>query len=340
MYEWTLSDRTRKANAALTGIGGTRRILLSDTLLADYSDDEIEVILAHELAHHVHSDIWSAVLLDVALTFAGFFAAHGLLRLAVPFFGLRGASDVAAVPVLLVAAGAMGLAVKPLMNAVSRSHERRADNYALELTKNPSAFLSAMRRLGQQNLAEEDPSPLVQAFFLHPPAHQGSSARRPRLGLGRGVVTESSSPELCHTQGLPSVKGGRMRRMVFVGAILCVLTAAAWPQAQQAPAGRQGGAGRKAALAALTGAARQRHADADGARSGPAVGMGDQGVHGEPEPEALQQSQGEAAVGRAGLQLYAEHSLTPSSIASTRRTTTSPGSRCSTPRCDSIRCNR
>ena len=83
VYEWTLSDRTKKANAALTGMGNTRRILLSDTLLAEYSDDEIEVILAHELAHHVHKDIWTSVLFDMALTFAGFFAAHLALRMRV-----------------------------------------------------------------------------------------------------------------------------------------------------------------------------------------------------------------------------------------------------------------
>ena len=170
VYEWTLSDRTKKANAALTGMGNTRRILLSDTLLADYSDDEIEVILAHELAHHVHRDIWSGVALDGLLTFAGFYVAHQMLSRATPFFGLQSASDPAGIPVLLMAAGALGLAVKPVMNAVSRSHERRADRYALRLTGNPSAFLSAMRRLGQQNLAEENPSRLVQAFFYtHPP---------------------------------------------------------------------------------------------------------------------------------------------------------------------------
>ena len=170
VYEWTLSDRTKKANAALTGMGNTRRILLSDTLLADYSDDEIEVILAHELAHHVHRDIWSAVVLDGLLTFAGFYAAHLMLLRAVLFFGLQTASDPAGIPVLLMAAAVLGLVVKPLMNAVSRSHERRADRFALRLTRNPSAFLSAMRRLGQQNLAEENPSRLVQAFFYtHPP---------------------------------------------------------------------------------------------------------------------------------------------------------------------------
>ena len=170
VYEWTLSDRTKKANAALTGMGNTRRILLSDTLLADYSDDEIEVILAHELAHHVHKDIWTSVLFDMALTFAGCFAAHLALQQAVPFFGFQGMADPAGIPILLLTAGAMGLCVKPLLNAVSRSHERRADSYALKMTENPSAFITAMKRLGQQNLAEDSPSKLVQAFFYtHPP---------------------------------------------------------------------------------------------------------------------------------------------------------------------------
>src|SRR4051812_7949865 len=89
VYEWTLSDRTKKANAALTGLGQTRRILLSDTLLAEYSDDEIEVILAHELAHHVYRDIWSAVALDSMLTCAGFYAAHVMLQSAVRLLGLH-----------------------------------------------------------------------------------------------------------------------------------------------------------------------------------------------------------------------------------------------------------
>ncbi len=100
VYEWTLSDRTKKANAALTGMGHTRRILLSDTLLAEYSDDEIEVILAHELAHHVHKDIWTSVLFDMALTFAGFFAAHLALQQSVPLLGLQGIADPAGIPIL------------------------------------------------------------------------------------------------------------------------------------------------------------------------------------------------------------------------------------------------
>jgi Zn-dependent protease with chaperone function len=170
VFEWRLSDRTRKANAALTGIGRTRRILLSDTLLAVHSDDEIEVVLAHELAHHVHHDIWKSIALEAFLMTLGFYVADRVLTAAVGQFGVLAKDDVAALPVLVLAAGAVSLALLPLANAVSRVHERRADQYALEMTKNAAAFTSAMKRLGAQNLAEERPSRLVEILFhSHPP---------------------------------------------------------------------------------------------------------------------------------------------------------------------------
>ena len=80
MFEWVLSGHTRKANAALAGMGRTRRILLSDTLLADYSEDEIEVILAHELAHHVHRDLWRGIAVQSVVLVGGFFVANLVLR--------------------------------------------------------------------------------------------------------------------------------------------------------------------------------------------------------------------------------------------------------------------
>jgi STE24 endopeptidase len=178
-YEWRLGDRTRKANAALAGLGRTRRILLSDTLLAEYSDDEIEVILAHELAHHLHRDVWIGLGYDTALTCAGFYVAHRALQAAAPTLALQGTADVAGAPVLLLAVGALTLLLTPLANALSRAHERRADRTALRLTNNPGAFISAMRRLGQQNLAEESPSRLVQAlFYTHPPIKERLRAAR------------------------------------------------------------------------------------------------------------------------------------------------------------------
>ena len=170
VFEWRLGDRTRKANAAFTGLGRTRRILLSDTLLGNYSDEEVEVILAHELAHQVHRDVWSGIALETALVGVALYAAAQALVVFDGAFGLTGRSDVAALPIVVLCGGLVSLALKPAANALSRAHERRADRYALDMTRNVTAFVSAMRRLAAQNLAEERPSRLVELlFYTHPP---------------------------------------------------------------------------------------------------------------------------------------------------------------------------
>jgi Zn-dependent protease with chaperone function len=176
-YEWGLAEKTKKANAALTGIGTTRRILVSDTMLAEYSDEEIEVVLAHELAHHVHGDIWKGILFESGLILAGFYLASRVLRALADPLGLQGIDDVAGLPLLLLAAGAVSLVMVPVAHAMSRAFERSADRFALTLTRNPSAFISAMRRLGAQNLAEEHPSRIVQwLFYSHPPLRERIAA--------------------------------------------------------------------------------------------------------------------------------------------------------------------
>jgi STE24 endopeptidase len=176
-YEWGLGEKTKKANAALTGLGGTRRILVSDTMLAEYSDDEIEVVLAHEIAHHVHGDIWKGIVFESALILGGFCLAAQVLRPMAGPLGLRGVDDVAGLPLLLLAAGAVSLVMVPAAHAMSRAFERNADRFALDLTRNPGAFISAMRRLGAQNLAEENPSRIVQwLFYSHPPVRDRIAA--------------------------------------------------------------------------------------------------------------------------------------------------------------------
>ena len=169
---WGLGEKSRRANAALVGVGRTRRILLSDTLLAGYTDDEIEVVLAHELAHHAHRDLLAAVAAQAAILTAGLaagaasLAAASRLRLAPDVYG---PGDVAGLPVILLAVGAVSIALTPLVNALSRRHEHRADAFALRLTKRPQAFISAMRRLGAQNLAEANPSrAALWLFHSHP----------------------------------------------------------------------------------------------------------------------------------------------------------------------------
>jgi STE24 endopeptidase len=179
VFEWVLSGHTRKANAALTGLGQTRRILLSDTLLAEYSDDEIEVVLAHELAHHVHRDLWRGIAVQAMVLLGGFFVAHLVLGGAAEPLGYRSVSDPAALPLLMLTGGSWSFVVLPALNALSRAQERAADRYALETTRNPDAFVSAMKRLSQQNMAEEQPSRLVRLlFYSHPPIRERIDAAR------------------------------------------------------------------------------------------------------------------------------------------------------------------
>ena len=179
VYEWQLGARTRAANAALVGLGRTRRILLSDTLLGGYSEEEIEVILAPELAHHVHGDLWKALAVDAALTAGALLAGHLALRQAVGLGGLASTADVAGLPVLLLAAACWSALTLPVVNALSRAHERQADRFALDLTRNPEAFIAAMRRLGAQHLADEEPSRLARwLFHSHPPLPERVAAAR------------------------------------------------------------------------------------------------------------------------------------------------------------------
>jgi Zn-dependent protease with chaperone function len=182
-YEWGLAAKTRKANAALAGLGATRRILVSDTMLAEYTEDEIEVVLAHELAHHVHGDIWKGIAFESALILGGFYLASRLLRALAGPLGFHGVADIAGLPLLLLAAGAVSLVMLPVAHAMSRAFERRADRFALRLTRNPAAFISAMKRLGAQNLAEENPSALVQwLFYTHPPVRERIAAAQAFAG--------------------------------------------------------------------------------------------------------------------------------------------------------------
>jgi len=183
VYEWGIGTRTRAANAALVGAGSTRRILLSDTLLADYTDDEIEVILAHEMAHHVHNDIAYGLALETVLLFGASFAAATALRIFWQPLGLSSPRDVTGLPLLLLAWGAFTLVARPVAYAFSRRNERRADRFALNLTGQQPAFVSAMRRLALQNLTEESPSrATVVLFHTHPPVEERIGAARVAAG--------------------------------------------------------------------------------------------------------------------------------------------------------------
>lgn len=170
VFTMDFSRRTSAANAFVTGIGSTRRIVLGDTLIANYTVEEVEVVMAHELGHHVHGDIWRGMAFDTVVTLIGLFIANVLLHAGVDAFGYRSVSDVAAFPLFALILSGFGLVTMPLTNAYSRARERAADAYALTLTGNAPAFVTAMQRLANQNLAEmEPPRWVVLLFYSHPP---------------------------------------------------------------------------------------------------------------------------------------------------------------------------
>jgi len=170
VYTFDMSRRTRAANAGLTGLGRTRRIILGDTLLEEFSEDEIETVLAHELAHHVNKDIALQLALQTAFNFFSFFIAAQVLDRLASELGLNGTSDPAGLPLLALMFGILGLVTMPVTNGISRWRESLADRYALQVTNKAKAFESAMTRLANQNLAEVDPeSWVVFLFYSHPP---------------------------------------------------------------------------------------------------------------------------------------------------------------------------
>jgi len=183
VYRFDMSSKTVQANAAVVGLGNTRRIILGDTLLDNFSADEIETVLAHELGHHVHGDMGKGILVQSALTLGGLWLASLALTWGVTFFSFEGVADVAAMPWLALVLGAFGLITSPLSNGYSRWRERLADGYALETTQKPEAFVTAMTRLADQNLADADPERWVEVLLHSHPAISRRVAMAQEFGL-------------------------------------------------------------------------------------------------------------------------------------------------------------
>ncbi len=171
VYRWKLSEKSKKANAALTGLGSTRRIILADTLLDNYSSDEIESVLAHELGHHVHRHILKSIVLQAAITFFGFWAANWVLHYSMDRLHVFDTlSDFANLPLLVLVSTVLSFLLMPALNAFSRYNERQADRYAFQSIASVDPFISSMNKLADQNLAERTPSRFVEWFFHSHPA--------------------------------------------------------------------------------------------------------------------------------------------------------------------------
>ncbi len=193
VYEWKLSEKTRKANAALAGLGSTRRIIIADTLLENYSPDEIEAIFAHELGHHVHKHTAKGLLVHVGISLVGFWAANEVLHYAIlqkHLLGLEQIADFSNLPLLALVSTLLGFLAAPALNAYSRYNERQADRYCFAAVPHVHSFISSMNKLADQNLAERQPSRLIEwLFHSHPPiakriaaAEAWARARQPQAG--------------------------------------------------------------------------------------------------------------------------------------------------------------
>ncbi|MGO9083699.1 MAG: M48 family metallopeptidase [Candidatus Sulfotelmatobacter sp.] len=193
IYRWRLSEKSKKANAALTGLGATRRIILADTLLDNYTPDEIEAVLAHELGHHVHRHILKSILVQAVITFVGFWAANVTLHYAVDrqLFEFVQISDFANLPLLALVSVVLSLLLMPVLNAYSRFNERQADRYAFESIASVEPFISSMNKLAEQNLAERAPSKWVEWFF-----HSHPSISRRLAAAEQWGRTQSAAPQV------------------------------------------------------------------------------------------------------------------------------------------------
>ena len=190
VYKINLSKNTKKANAALAGLGSTRRVLLSDTLMDSYSLAEIRSVFAHELGHHVYHHIRKMLIIGSISGLVGFALCHYVLTKAITILGYQHIHDIAAFPILCLVLGAFGFILMPIQNAYSRRMERACDRYAIKRTIDPEAFISTMDKLAEQNLADRNPNRLIEILFYdHPPISKRIEMARKEVAVYRNGKT-------------------------------------------------------------------------------------------------------------------------------------------------------
>ncbi len=204
ILRFSLSEETKKANAMLVGLGSTRRVYLSDTLMDAFTEDEIGVVFAHELGHHIHGHITKGIALSAAISTLVVALIAMILS---PFAGGEASlwpEAVSRLPAVVLAVSAFSYAMMPLGNAIMRRFERQCDAEALARTRDPAAYRAAFRKLGEMNLANPDPARWIEILFHdHPalsrriamadgwePARAGAAAGPPAqdLDAGQAVV--------------------------------------------------------------------------------------------------------------------------------------------------------
>jgi len=170
IYKFDMSKNTKKANAALTGLGKTKRIILGDTLIDNYSNEEIETVIAHELGHYKRKHIIKNMLIGTASSFLTLFLISYLYESSLQVFGFNSITQIAALPLLALWSMLVGVVQSPIGNILSRKHEYEADEYAVKETGLPDQFVNTLEKMTDQNLGDREPHPFVEWFFYSHPS--------------------------------------------------------------------------------------------------------------------------------------------------------------------------
>jgi STE24 endopeptidase len=187
VFRFNMSKNTKKANAAFTGIGKSKRILLGDTLLDNYSEDEIETVIAHELGHYIKKHILKNIIIGTASSFLTLFIIAVLYEMSIHWVGFDSISDIPALPLLTLWGMLIGLITNPLTNMLSRKYEYEADEYAISSTGKPEAFKNTLLKLTEQNLGDKDPHPFIEWFFYSHPSIKNRLSAIERAAMGTGI---------------------------------------------------------------------------------------------------------------------------------------------------------
>jgi len=169
IYSFNLSKNTNKANAAFTGLGKSRRIILSDTLINEFSINEIKSVFAHELGHYIHKHILKNIIISGFIIIISFYICSYFYEITLPSAGYTNRFDIAALPLLIFYLSVFSLLLMPVLNTLSRYYEKQADMYALATTNDPDSFISTMEKLAAMNLSTKEQHPLIEFFmYSHP----------------------------------------------------------------------------------------------------------------------------------------------------------------------------
>ncbi len=187
IYSFNMSKNTKKANAAFTGLGKTKRILLGDTLLSNYSEDEIETVIAHELGHYKKKHIIKNLFIGTFFSFFTLYLIALLYRLSLQWFDFNSITRIAALPILSLWAMLISVFISPVANILSRKFEYEADEYAIDTTKKVTAFKTVLEKLTEQNLGDKDPHPFIEWFFYSHPSIKKRISAIEKFAVNAGI---------------------------------------------------------------------------------------------------------------------------------------------------------